>query len=365
MAVDEITSILQSQIGRSVGSIEKEIYKKIERFFYNKEALKSNIFSSSILSTYEYILKYTNDKTFYKGLKDVIKCYTDAYLQNPSKVAHIIFEGHELFSERENIMWTIRHSKIPECDDIYEQVISVFEYIGNVLEVSVKGIAYELYAMISVISGKEIDYSEICKYDFGVIINNILSKGYFGYILKTDDIELKLSDWRNIAKHNSFKVNNEKIECIYGKNVQYSFEIYYDDLLQYLHQIIRASNILNVARCIFVIDNMEIFQQFRNERRSPVRFRDCMLFNQLKISLMAYGLRLEDIYRDKGIIVMIVQDLKNNGHKNRNFLDVRQKYIHHHVKEMWVLLNAEKVQVEYFNKHNEIEDVLWIEPVKK
>lgn len=151
----------------------------MEPYFFDKESLRSNLFSSTILSAYEYTSKYAKDQIFFKGLKDIIKCYSDAYIQNPRKVANIILEGHEQFSERENMMWTIRNGKIPENNDMYEQIISCFECIGNILEVSVKGIIHELYAMIRIISNKEIDYIRICKDDFGITINNILAKGYF------------------------------------------------------------------------------------------------------------------------------------------------------------------------------------------
>jgi hypothetical protein len=157
---------------------------------------------------------------------------------------------------------------------------------------------------------------------------------------------------------------DEKIECAYGK-IQNCFSISYDDLIQYFYQITRASNILNIARCIFVYDNMEMFRQFRNVYIKPVKFRDNMLFNQLTISLMAQGFRLKDIHRNKKIIKMVVLDLKNAGNRKCDFLELRQKYLCNVIKEKWCLLKAEKINVEYFNMYDQIEDVLWLEPIQE
>lgn len=367
MAVDEIINILQSQIsdGCSSKSIEKMIFNNLEPYFSDKESLQRNLFSSSILSVYEYILKYSEDAIFFKGLKDILKCYSDAYIKNPSKVAYIMMEGHEQFSEKENMMWTVRHRKILESADVYEQIMSCFEHIGNVVEISVRGITYELYAMIRVIFSKDIDYVKICKDDFGVAINNIITKGYFDYIFKTEPMDIKLSDWRNIAKHNSFKVVDKKIECTYGSKTQTCFSISYDELIQYFYQINRASNILNIAKCIFIYDNIDMFQQFRNINRTPIKFRDNMLFNQLKISLMAHGFQLKNIHRNKEIIRMIVCDKQNAGNANCEFLELRQQSLCNIVKEKWCLLNTEKINIEYFNKDEQIEDVLWMEDRKE
>lgn len=367
MAVDEIVNILQSQIsdGCSSKSIEKMIFNNLESYFSDKESLQRNIFSSSILSAYEYTLKYSEDLIFFNGLKDILKCYSNAYVKNPTEVAHIMMEEHEQFSEKENMMWTVRHGKISGNADRYDQIMSCFEYIGNVIEISVRGIVYELYAMIRVIHNKDINYEKIRKDDFGVALNNILTKGYFDYIIKTEPLGIKLSDWRNIAKHNSFKVIDDKIECTYGnKNPNY-FSISYDELIQYFYQVNRASNIMNISRCIFVYDNLGIFQQFGSINRKPVKFRDDMLFNQIKISLLAHGLILKDIYRDKEIVKLIVRDLQNAGNENCEFLAWRQQPLCNVIKEKWCLLNAEKINIEYFNRDDQIEDILWLEPMNE
>lgn len=288
MAVDEILNTLNREIanGRSIDDIEKDIFIRLSPYFTNNVSLRKNLSNSSIVSAYEFIIKYSGDIMFSKGLREILDCYSLAFKKNQNEVTHIILDTYQDFVERENMMWSIRQRTVPVTEDLYDKVMFYFEYIGNTLEISVKGIIHEIYALIRLINGKNIDYNKICKTDFGVAINNILTHNCFEEILQVGPNNMKLSDWRNIANHNSYKITNEEITCTYGK-IGTSFTLQVDEFLDCIYKIIRNGNILNIARCIFVYDNLDALSSSGAITKSE--FRESMIYNQIKMTLIVQG----------------------------------------------------------------------------
>lgn len=346
---DKIIEILGASYsnGNSTDDIKEEIFTSLKQYFENKSVLTEYIFSSEILSVYEYVLKYINDKEFSSGLNEVLDCYNAALKKDSEKTLDIIIAGHETFSEKENMMWTIRKETPSNNGDLYDNTMSYFNYIGKTLEISVKGILYELYALIGITQEKNIEYDKIRKFDFGVVLNNILVKDYFKRIIKTRPIEIKLSDWRNIAFHNSYSIKGNEIICTYGKNND-SFHMEFDIFLMHIHQIIRAGNILNIARCIFVFDNMGEIRSKKSDKvaKSDILFRDDMLLNRLKIFMSSQGFLVSKAEANGAEYQMLIYDLINEskalGKKNLKLC----------LNEAWSFIEENTISISYYDKRS-------------
>ena len=248
-------------------------------------------------------------------------------------------------SEKENQMWTVR-TNTPKGigDDVYDSVISHMTHIGDTLEISVKYIVQELYAMIRLSKGLSVDYGKIRACDFGVIINNILSLGYFTSILKTKPIDIKLSDWRNIAYHHSYIIKADCITCSYGKPIK-QFKITINEFLNYCHQIIRSSNILNIAHCIYTFDNIDKLANDKGKDNCGIFFRKPLLIEQLKISLMSQGYVLDSFIEDKNEVIVTLLDLENNGDINHKELQKRQIHASQFLYNIWCVFKKKLVTV--------------------
>lgn len=117
-------------------------------------------------------------------------------------------------------------------------MVGTFQHIGSILEVSAKHNVQELYALICLFCGKNVDYEKIRKQDFGVVINNILSIGMFDSILKVEPYGMKLSDWRNISYHHTYSINEDgTVLCKYGKEYPKSIQMPMEELEQCAHKI--------------------------------------------------------------------------------------------------------------------------------
>lgn len=219
--------------GYSSDDIKDAVVKVLQPYFTHMDVLNKYACDSQLLSAFEFFVRYYNESEFSQGIKEVTDCYKNANINFNKESWDIILSTYAVMVEDENKMWSIRNSKLNlQEDDPYEKMVQIFQRIGNVLEVSVKHIVQELYALIYLKYKGCVDYEKIRKQDFGVIINNILDKDLLQSVLRIEPCGMKLSDWRNIAYHHTYALGDDgNIDCTYGKGKLYKgkFSRYKED----------------------------------------------------------------------------------------------------------------------------------------
>lgn len=349
---DKIVDMLYDSVdaGYTPSEIKESVVKLLGPFFNNTEMLVQHACSSEILSVYEFMIRYYYDPAFLLGVSDALNCYNAAYKIAPDDTLKVILSTLKDFSQKENLMWTIRNqtpNNPPE--DYYDAVIAYMDHIGATLEIGTKHIFYELYVLIKLIQGKKSDYDKIQEYDFGVILSNILAQGYFDKMLRTSPISIKLSDWRNIAYHHSYSLEHEEIICTYGKK-RNSFKINLEQLKQYTHQIIRASNIFNIARCIFVFDKFDKIQCYKEIEQEPIIFRRPLLIQNLKVSLASQGFELHDYSENVDLLKVILCDLLNDGQLSAAEVQNRKIHSSQFLYNFWCVFKKKHLSILYCDK---------------
>jgi hypothetical protein len=198
--------------------------------------------------------------------------------------------------------------------------------------------------------GKPFDYDAIRKSEFGVILSNLLDFDGLDRILKTFPNGLKLSDWRNIAYHHTYRIEEDMIICTYGK-AKTTLTLSKGEFEQCLHQIIRSCNIINIARCIFSFDNLNAFMASRAEISLPnIAFRKPMLIEQLRISFMSQGFKLNEYQEAEVSIVAHLWDLTNDGTIGASQLQMRTIHSSQLLYNIWCVFKKEIVKVIYCTK---------------
>lgn len=340
-------------------NMKSEIIKTLSSYFESNSQLENYALADEIFSVFNYVNKYIDDSEFSLGLNQVLNCYRKASGNKFNEVLELMLKSHDDFVNRENIMWSLKNKEAGSEDELYDKIMSYFEYIGTSLEVSVKGIVNELYMLICIINGKSYDYDKISKMDFGVVINNILTQSYFENIFKIRS--LKLSDWRNIAKHHSYKIYGSKITCIYGKDKK-AFELTYDELRDCTYKITRSSNILNIARCIYVFDNLDSITRLSKKTIRTMPFRRNMIIKQIVTMLVLQDFKIESVEWNDRILNLEILDLTSNI-TGSDFIKVREMCFCKILQERWGLLEVDRINIKYFDSEGEILDALWLAPV--
>ncbi len=219
-----------------------------------------NLGNSQILRIYGYLEKYSTEQQFAIGIKEVLLCYREIFRTKPKDVAEIIALTQRVAPEKENLMWTINKT-VKSSSELHDEVYAIMRLIGDVLEISVKYIINEIFALLK-LNNTSIDYKDLCKVNFGSAVQSILNAKKLEPILKTRPIKIKLSEWRNIAYHHTYEITDNNIVCTYGHDKTFTLSI--DELKSYAFQISQISNIFNIARCIFVYDNSVKIAEAKN-----------------------------------------------------------------------------------------------------
>lgn len=337
--------------GYSTRQFKDAVISKLKPFFFNKENVEKYWSTAEMLSSFEFIIRYHHDETFMQLLQEVLTTYRAALERNSEMVMQIICDSLFDFSQKENMMWTVRENvKQMNSDDYDESVIRYMNHIGDTLEIGTKHIIAELYAIVLIADGKTPDYEKIQRFDFGVNIQNILAQEKFQGILLTDPINIKLSDWRNIAAHHTYRIiDKDTIICTYGKKQQ-TFSISFDELLQYTYQIVKASNILNIARCIFVFDYDKRVADYQSAHtHTPVRFRPTILEENLRTSMMSMGFYLSKVGVNDNTVVAEITDLRNNGGIGKDEQIMRHIHASQFLYHLWNTYRKKEVCIKYYS----------------
>lgn len=250
--VDEMLEDISKQ-GYTPDEVKEAVITILSPYFENKLILNKNAMQSPFLTIFSYLIIYNSDNFFSQDVFDVLSTYRKAYAIAQDEVKNVILTTANLMGQKENLMWTVKSNTPREIsDDLHEATYKLMKHVGDVLEISTRHEIIELYAILELSLGKNIDYEAIRKRDFGVIIQSILDKGCFENILKTLPNNIKLSDWRNIAYHHTYEIQEKKIKCFYGKKDN-DFEISLDELYKYSSKVIKSCNTIDISRRIFLL----------------------------------------------------------------------------------------------------------------
>ena len=341
--------------GYTVEDLKKSVIDTITPFFDHPEKAIRFWTSSDLLSVFEFIIRYHYEPEFRDGLYEVLDFYKFAIKSNEELTFSIISDTAFDFTQKDNMMWTVRQN-VNEINngDYFERIIYYFKHIGDVLEIGTKHFIYEICALLQIAKGFIPDYEKIRSLDFGVGIQNILDQKKLSTVLTTKPISIKLSDWRNIAYHHTYRVIDEThISCTYGKK-QLSFMLNTDELVLYTHKIVRASNIINIARCIFIFDYYDEFAKYKDchKKEMTIKFRNSILENRLRVSLLSQSFLLDNIVEENDTVIASVIDLLNNGSLSAE--KERERYIHssQFLYEVWCEFGKDRIQIKYYSREN-------------
>lgn len=339
--------IYAAEQGASPYDIKQMIINVLQPYFAHPDILNKYACDGILLSSFEFFIRYNYDMVFSQEVKTITDCYKNANIKFNQKSWDVILSTYSIMIEDENKMWSIKKNKINlQEDDIYEKMVRIFQFIGNCLEVSVKHILQELYALIHLLNKGNVDYDKIRKQDFGVIINNILDKGMLQSVLLVGPCDMKLSDWRNIACHHTYSLDsNGDINCTYGKGNSNQIKISMQELEEYLHKLIRSSNILNISRSIFLfdfIDDIPIEAQSEN-----VSLRQSIIVEQFRISLLSQEFQLGKITLDDNKVELDFHDLSLNCNQKNRIIHCSQLLLN-----TWNIWERNQIYINYFDNIN-------------
>lgn len=113
------------------------------------------------------------------------------------------------------------------------------------------------------------------------------------------------------------------------------------ELERYLHKIIRASNVLNIARCIFVFDFIDDIP--KDQPLQKASFRQAIKREQFRISLLSQEFQLGDIFLNENEVEIDLHDLNLNENQKSRIVHCSQLLLN-----TWNIWKRKSICINYF-----------------
>jgi hypothetical protein len=141
--------------------------------------------------------------------------------------------------------------------DIEKTVYDLFEDVGTIIEGISKPFLYELYHQYRNVNNAGEKYADIFLRKLGNVIEGLEKEASLVALTQPGNWNVKLNDWRNIAKHYSWKMNGEEIDCYYGKKKDKTITLTRKQLEELVRRILLNTTALMLAHRVFIVDNTE------------------------------------------------------------------------------------------------------------
>ena len=348
--IENILNDIVSQ-GYTSDNIKKSVIKTLRDFFENESNLVEFAMTGDVLQMWGFILSYYYDSSFISNLKFVLGHYRRAYAENPLEVIKIYENTFNYFINRENIMWSVGRNKLDfENTNLHDLTASCMNRIGSSLEINLKSYLIEFYALLRIIKKSPMEIEKIKEFNFGVIVNNILDIYGFDNILKVSPSNLKISDWRNIAYHHTYVIDNNRITCDYGKNKKQVI-IDRSQLINYTHEIVKCTNIFYIAHWIFLFDHLgEIVEKCKRNNLKLINGQDEIWKQSLRISLLGQGYQLLELQTSEMLTNAKLHDMLNTGNLDEDYELRRKIHASQFLYNLWSYFPSKTLSIDYYDK---------------
>lgn len=353
LITDMLTNVYE--MGYSTESLKEGVIKLLSPYFISKNALYKYWCEAKLLLVFEFAIRYHYDKAFPAEMESILKIYREAFDQNASATIEVVSNDVDNFIQKENIMWSVSNQKLSDDNDPEETAIFYMKRIGDILEIATKHLTVELWSLIQIIENNKTDCDLNRKLEFGVVVNNIISKGYLNDMLLIGPNQLKISDWRNIAYHHTYRfINENRIICTYGKK-QNKIEVSLGELKEYVHQITRVANVVSMARSCFLYDYLEQLSVGQDVKKGSLSLRTPMLIEGIRISLLSQGFYLDSIETNELEVIGRIIDIGTGDTASAEKKRTRWIHSSQFLVYIWSIAPREKVKIEYYTQNNNLE----------
>jgi len=138
-----------------------------------------------------------------------------------------------------------------------EYAFEMFRLIGSLTESTIQPFLKELYCLACIADGRPVSLMAVLRTDFGKVVEDferLLSNPNF---LAPHPWMLRISQWRNIAQHHSYKVVGEKVAVHYGKGpTPRSVEVTRDELFLLAKELIRRLGAMKSTRELTILNHI-------------------------------------------------------------------------------------------------------------
>jgi len=299
-------------------------YMKTENV--NPDEIKSQVIEmfKKYFKNYDNLVKYSMDFLVpdwinYSKLKSqnvAIECI-DRIISilnqnNQNSIIKTTLWSNEIFKAADNY-WSVKNLEIAKKDlDLYDFAAECFKNIGQIIEGLSKPFLKWYFHIFSDVCGKNYSYDEIYNRDLGVVIDYFSTKNELDDIFIIKPFNVKLNQWRNIAYHHKYEINNDKIICKYKKqDIEEIVELSKEELFDLTLNTFAIYILLKTAHSLYFFDNRD---EIRNGivQSTDVKIRKQTIDFYFYSTIIGQGFEILNIELSEKSARMILNDSVSN-----------------------------------------------------
>ncbi|MGH1437640.1 MAG: hypothetical protein ACRBG0_24600 [Lewinella sp.] len=334
--------------GYTPESIKAEIIQTFKPYFKNK----ANLEEYSIKFLVSDWINFHRMMAIYPDIENevqkVLATYNEALSKDYEKTIEILVCLSSKHIESGNKYWSFLNMEVNKKKlEIYEYAKVLMEDISNIIEGLSKSLYVENVLINKIRRGKSIDIEKTLSTKLGSLIQDLIDNSPYASLFLVPSENIKLSDWRNIAAHHTYKIVDEEVFCETGQgDKKKNFIVSREGMFERLEYCMRTTEVLNMVHKIFGFDNLpEISERIKEEKLNA---RPEIGFLMFSSALMSQGFEILHIDYNSEKATLEIIDLITD--------DPRMRGIHSSqlLNQLWLLTSSKMLEIKYFTKAKQL-----------
>lgn len=323
--------------------VKEAVIESLEPYFDNKDILEQLAIEALVPESLN-LLKLQKDNWFFGMFEKCLATYRSAKSKDPQSCLESCALWQPQILQSLSKYWSVLHLEVDKSNlEIEEFLHECLRNIGDTIEGLTKPYLKALLHQIRIANGAKTVLGNIDSLELGIIVSELIQKSGYGALFMPPPWNIALNQWRNIAYHNTAKIENNEIICWYGKapNIK-EIRLSRSELLQVVQTAFNVYMTIKLARTLFFIDNVKEI----NRLSPPVEVRDEAEFLNFATGLASQGFEVVEFKKNTDETRLVVKDVSNLNPDQRRF------HASQFLFPLWLFTNAKHVTVEYREKNN-------------
>jgi hypothetical protein len=334
--------------GYTPSTIKAEIIETFEPYFNNSVNLEKyavDYLVSDWINFLRISIKYPGIEI---DIKTVLSAYAESKKKNHLETIDVLSRLIPYHLEAGNKFWSFLNLEVNKKDlEIYEFVKASMDDISNIIEGISKSVFVENVIINKIKRGKTIDLERTLSNKLGNLIQDLIDNSEYSSLFIVPTENLKLSDWRNISAHHTYKIIDEKIICESGEGSnKVEFEVNRSELFERVNYCMRTTEILNMVHKIFAFDNLpEISEKLNKDKTNSRPEIGFLMFSSAVIS-QGFEIKNIDYNSERASLELI--DLTSENSKERGI------HSSQFLNKLWLLTDSKELEIKYFKRNESL-----------
>jgi hypothetical protein len=252
------------KMGYTSEQIKNDIVTKLSPYFEDKNALLDC--ALELIPAFASISRLESCPIYTKTILSCLDIFRSAKANNSESCFESMASYHSQINHSVSEYWSVFHLEIDKNTlGLDEFVHESFRNIGAIIEDLAKPYYKTILHQLEISKGNPVSFDEINVKDLGQIINELVKHPVLSSVLSPLPWKISISQWRNIAYHHTYRIQNNQILCEYGKKSKtQKITLDKNELLLVINSVFNTFCSFKIAHNFFLLQNAINISKYSN-----------------------------------------------------------------------------------------------------